>query len=205
MLPWIVWGILGLVMVSIFVAFVLERQTQSRSRLPVLGRISDFNLTNQMGNPVTLSNLAGNVVVVNVIFTRCAGPCPKLTRQMRQVHDLVSTNLAVRFISLTADPAHDTPGVLREYGRRFPADPARWFYLTGAKSELYRLAIDDFKFTVLDNQEKRQPDEDIFIHSMKFVILDSAARVRAYVDGDEPETVTRIMSAVSALMKEMNR
>ena len=36
----------------------------------------------------------------------------------------------------------------------------------------------------------------IFIHSMKFVILDSAARVRAYVDGDEPETVTRIMFLV---------
>ncbi len=204
-LPWIVWGVLGFVVVAILVAFVKERRARSPENLPVLGRITDFNLTNQLGHRVCLSNVVGRVIVANIIFTRCAGPCPKLMRQMRQVHDSLAATAPVTFVTLTADPSYDTSEVLRKYGLRYPSETARWIYLTGEKSELYRLAIDDFKFTVLDNQEKRQPDEDLFIHSMKFVLLDSLGQIRAYVDGDEPETVERILGVVSSLTAEMKR
>ncbi|MSU63442.1 MAG: SCO family protein [Pedosphaera sp.] len=204
-LTWIVWGVLGLVVASILVAFIKERRTRSPENLPVLGRVTDFNLTNQLGNRVSLSNIVGRMTVANIIFTRCAGPCPKLMRQMRQVHDGLGATAPVAFLTLTADPVYDTPEVLRKYGLRFPSEAARWVYLTGAKPELYRLAIDDFKFTVLDNQQQRQPDEDLFVHSMKFVVVDSTGQIRAYVDGDEPETVERILGVVSALTAEMMR
>ena len=54
-----------------------------RSSLPIYGQIADFSLTNQAGAVVSLADLHGHPWAADIIFTRCAGPCPRMTRQMR--------------------------------------------------------------------------------------------------------------------------
>jgi protein SCO1/2 len=197
---WLVWGFFGAVVAAIFAAYVLRRP--EAPSLPVYGPIGHFALTNQSGQPVTLATLHGNVWIANVIFTRCSGPCAKLTSQMRQIQTAFPETAPLRLVSLTADPAYDTPEVLRHYAKRFQADPARWHFLTGAKAEVYSVAINELKFTVIENEEDRKPDEDLFIHSQKFVVVDRNGRIRAYIDGDEPQTVPKITSVVAALLRQ---
>lgn len=196
----LVWGFLAAIILSIFAAYFLRRPESGT--LAVYSQIGDFALTNQHGQPVTLETFRGHVWIANVIFTRCSGPCAKLTHQMGQVQAAFPQTGQLRFVSLTADPAYDTPDVLRQYGQRFGAEPGRWFFLTGAKADVYALATKELKFTVIDNEPPRKPDEDLFIHSQKFVVLDRTGRIRAYIDGDEPETVPQLVLAVKTLLKE---
>src|ERR1700746_3076871 len=60
-----------------------------RSSLPVYGQVADFSLTNQANAVVSLADLNGHPWVADIIFTRCPGPCPRMTRQMRELQDLL--------------------------------------------------------------------------------------------------------------------
>ena len=64
------------------------------------------------------------------------------------------------------------------------------------------MAIKELKFTVIDNEADRKSDEGQFIHSQKFVVADRDGRIRAYIDGDEPQTVRQLTRAIEALLKE---
>ena len=73
---------LGLVIfIALFaIAFVLWLVAAARNfgqiSLPPLGTVADFTLTNQDGQATTLAALSNHVWVADIIFTRCAGPCP---------------------------------------------------------------------------------------------------------------------------------
>src|ERR1051325_5008006 len=141
-LRWLVWGSLGLTIAAILVAFLIgQREIRNRERhgqeagghpasfLPVPLSIADFTLTNQDGQTVTRADLRGQLCLVDILFTRCAGPCPEMTRRMAELQTAIPTNLPVKFVSLTTDPGYDTPAVLQAYSRRFGAQPGRWQFL----------------------------------------------------------------------------
>ncbi len=89
-----------------------------------------FTLTERSGEPFDSSTLAGKVWVVSFFYSNCPGPCLK----QNQALAAVAAELAdrdVRFVSITCDPAVDTPERLREYAAHFQADPERWVFLTG--------------------------------------------------------------------------
>ena len=88
------WIGVGLLIVILVVAAMLSRVEPSRGRasaLPVLGQVADFMLTNQSSQTVTLSDLRGHVWVADIIFTSCAGPCPRMTKQMKALQDGLAT------------------------------------------------------------------------------------------------------------------
>ena len=107
-----VWGLLALVVVSVMGVFVLTLLHPLPKPLPVFGEVADFKLTNQLGRAVSLSELTGHVWVADVIFTRCPGPCVGMTRKMKAIQERLSPKSAVKLVSLTADPAFDTPPAL---------------------------------------------------------------------------------------------
>jgi protein SCO1/2 len=111
------------------------------SRLAVIQKAPDFTLTNQAEERVHLADLRGKVLLVSFIFTTCSGSCPATTHRMGQVqHELKVRGLLkgdrVRLLSLTLDPARDTPEVLRNYMRLYNADPASWAFLTGPPDQV---------------------------------------------------------------------
>ncbi len=121
------------------------------------------------------------------------------------MHD-VQTGLGlrsdVRFISLTADPGFDGPTVLRKYAERHGADTNRWFFLTGPKPDVYTLAINGLKFSVLDKTEQKVTDEDLFVHSTLFVLVDKRGWIRGYFEGTDDGARRELVLAIKQLQRE---
>src|SRR6266571_8285118 len=167
---WVVWT---LIFAAVFLAFLLANfrlRAFVGKPLPVLGQISDFTLTNQLGQAVTLADLRGHVWVADVIFTRCAGPCLKMSRQMKELQESLPANSNARLVTLTTDPDYDTSSILKTYAeQRFGADPRRWWFLTGPKKEIRDLEITSLKLTALEKKPgERESPVDLFIHSTQF-------------------------------------
>jgi len=203
-IEWIVWGGLALVIVAIFGAYVASNLgTNHRPPLPVLSRVPDFALTNQLGHVVALGDFRGQVWVADIIFTRCPGPCPTMTRTMSELQSALPQTQPVKLLSLTADPEFDTPEVLRTYGEKFGAAPERWQFLTGNKLDVYRLATKGLLLAVdeVKADERTSPD-DLFVHSTRFVVVDKHGRVRGSFDGTEGPSRQKILEAIQTLLKE---
>src|ERR1700751_968046 len=101
--------------------------------LPKIAPAPEFALISQDGAPVSLADFRGKVVAITFIYTFCTDTCPVLTPMMSFVQDRLGPDFGTKiaFVSITVDPARDTPAVLHEYGRAFGADLRGWSFLTG--------------------------------------------------------------------------
>jgi protein SCO1/2 len=103
---------------------------------------ADFTLTDQDGQPFTLSSLQGKVVLIDFIFTSCPGPCPLLSLKFSQLQQRLGERLGkdVMLLSVTIDPKRDTPAVLKDYAQRYQADLQGWKFLTGSTRDIIMAA-----------------------------------------------------------------
>ncbi|MBC8003482.1 MAG: SCO family protein [Opitutaceae bacterium] len=200
-IAWTVWG--GLLLVVAGVAATFFRSLDLTPPLPVLGYVSNFTLTNQLGAVINSTTMQGQVWVADVIFTRCPLQCVRLTKQLAALQADLPPGKPVQLVSLTVDPDFDTPAVLQKYGERYGAVPGTWQFLTGPKPEIHRLSVEDLKFVVADKaKDERDTPDDLFIHSTRFVLIDKQGRVRAYYDGEAPATRTEVLKAIGKLLHE---
>jgi cytochrome oxidase Cu insertion factor (SCO1/SenC/PrrC family) len=209
---WLVWGGLGLVIATIGLLYFQSRLDAAVAPLPVVGEIGDFHLTNQNDDVVSMDKLEGKVWIADIIFTRCPGPCRKMTARLAGLQAQLPAE--VRFISLTSDPANDTPPVLKKFAGEFKADPERWWFLTGDKQQLFDLAIKDFKFYVEDSKPTNNvaPAEGLITHSTWFALVDRKGQVRGWRDHtgtvqasfpyDDPEAQAKLVTCVRQLLRE---
>jgi len=104
--------------------------------LPKIAPAPGFTLTSQDGAQVTLADLSGKVVAVTFIFTRCTATCPVLTPMMSLVQERLGRDFGskIAFASITVDPEHDTPEMLKLYAQAYGADVVGWSFLTGPPS-----------------------------------------------------------------------
>jgi cytochrome oxidase Cu insertion factor (SCO1/SenC/PrrC family) len=121
-----------------------------------LAEVPDFVLRERSGQPVTKADLLGKVWIVNFIFTQCVEECPLATSRMARLQEAFAAEADVRLVSITVDPEHDTPEVLREYAESFDAHSQRWLFLTGEKERIHRLAREGFRLGVLEASEADQ-------------------------------------------------
>ena len=196
----LLWAGLVVVLLSIGLALVRQRSGGSPA-LPVYGQVSDFTLTNQAGQPFGLANLRGQVWVADIIFTRCPGPCPRMSAQMKELQAALPADAPVKLISLTSDPEFDIVPVLKGYAERFGADSNRWMFLTGPNPVIRDLAVNGLKLVLLDKPAAdRTVPEDLFIHSTLFIVVDKQGRIRQSVESLEPETLQQALTAVCTLL-----
>jgi len=159
--------------------FVQAARNFGQVPLPFIGAVADFTLTNQDGRATSLAALTNHVWVADIIFTRCAGPCPRMTGQMRSVQGLLPPDSTAKLVTLTTDPDFDSPAVMKKYGERFGADFSRWTFLTGSKAQIAGLASDSLKLSAVPvKPEDRRNDADLFIHTTIFVVVDKHAQLR---------------------------
>ena len=172
-------GLLGLALVI----GVLENRRSARTNLPVISHVKDFLLTNQDGKITTLADLTNHVWVADIIFTRCAGPCPRLTLQMKSLSEKLPASSSTKLVTLTTDPENDTPDVLKKYGARINADFSRWSFLTGSKAEIAALGSGSLKLSAVPVKlEDQKSIADLFIHGTIFVVVDKHAQMRGYFE-----------------------
>ena len=192
-------------------------------QLAIYGQVPDFSLIERSGRPVTLADLRGKVWIVNFFYTECPDTCPLQSTHMARLQDELAQEPDVRLLSISVDPEHDTPAVLAEYAARYQADPDRWFFLTGAKDAIYRLAIDGFRLGVVEREEQAwrgtgkvlawlgpglawahtspNPDRKL-IHSSRFVLVDRQAQIRGYYHGTDWESLERLRENAKIVLRE---
>ena len=99
----------------------------------------NVTLTTQEGASVHFYDdlIKGKIVAVNLIYTTCKYACPLETARLAQVQKLLGNRMGrdVFFYSITIDPEHDTPAVLKEYAEKFHAGPG-WLFLTGSRADI---------------------------------------------------------------------
>lgn len=112
----------------------VAHDAQNAKRLPVIGPAPAFTLTSQTGEPVSLADLRGKVVALTFIYTECPDICPLLTQKMVQVQDELGADFGkkIAFVSISLDPEHDTPEILKDYAEFWGAKPEGWSFLTGS-------------------------------------------------------------------------
>ena len=100
---------------------------------------TDVELVNQDGEKVRFYSdvLKGKTIVVNAFFTTCTSVCPPMNRSMEKIQEAFGDRMGkdVFLVSLTVDPATDTPARLKEYAAKFHAGKG-WTFLTGKKENL---------------------------------------------------------------------
>ena len=181
-LPQTLW--LGVILLVGFLslAYLLslaEFKQQHRQSLPVIGAVADFTLTNQDGKATTLADLTNRVWVADIIFTRCAGPCPIITGHMKSLEDALPQTSNAKLVTLTTDPDFDTPVMMKRYGERFGADFSRWMFLTGTKAQIAALGSGSLKLSAVPVPPADQTNAaDLFIHTTIFVVVDKHAQLR---------------------------
>ncbi len=189
--PWlIILGLgLGLMLVVVGV-FVLDQAQKSRVNLPMLGQTPAFQFTDNYGRPFGDRQMLGKVCVVDFIFTRCVGVCPVMAESMSELYRAFRGVQDVQFVSISVDPAYDTPEILDQYGKRLGVTDDRWVFLNGPIAEVIRVCENGFLL----------PAEDLPMgHSAKFMLVDRRGRIRGYFDSDDD--MTPLKAKIALLLK----
>ncbi len=149
--------------------------------------VGDFKLTNQEGRSIGWEDLKGKIVIADFFFTHCPSICPGMTRNMKRLAESIHngqrvgdrTNKQVHFLSFSIDPERDSVDRLKYWADRFQINPEQWWLLTGDKKTIYDLAIEELKIFAEDGHAV----DTNFIHSDRFILIDSNRHVRGYYDG----------------------
>ena len=136
--------------------------------------IDEFAFTDRSGESVSKNDLRGTPWIASFIFTRCAGPCPRVAEAMKILQRRYRDR-EVRFVTFTVDPKHDTPEVLARFADFWEADPERWFFLTGDRDAIYRLINTSFLMAVMEDPNPKPGFE--IIHTTNVCLVDPTGRV----------------------------
>lgn len=178
--------------------------------LPVYWSAPAFTLVDQHGDTVRTDDLHGTVWAVSFIFTNCKGVCPLISAKMARVRDTLAAEgllgTRARLVSITADPARDTPGVLREYAETFGGSTAaEWAFLTGSPpAAVLRMIQEGFRVTAVDPATAPADTTAGYQvqHSPRILVVDARGRVRGAYSATEPGTVGRVVGNIHALVDD---
>ena len=199
------------------------------SSLPQLGEVPAFSLQNHRGNEVTKADWQGSVVVVNFIYSRCAEACPLSTAHMLKLQSVYADETRVQLVSISVDPAYDTPEILSRYAAKLGVRSPRWSFLTGEKEAIYRLARNGFRLGVLDPNDAAQTSALPMLrsglthvierltpaaawahsgeahrpiqHSARLVVVDRQGRIRQYYDSTTADILKQLQRDVDRLLR----
>jgi len=152
----------------------------ARSQAAIGTRLGAHQLTNRDGRLVSLDDLRGKPLVVNLIYTSCYHVCPTITRQLARAVTSATTALGrERFTIATLgfDSANDTPERMRVYAREQGIRDDEWLFLAADAATVAALAA-ELGFTF-------EPSPHGFEHLSQVSIVDADGRIYRQVYGDE--------------------
>jgi protein SCO1/2 len=185
-------ALLLVALVSLAILNGLRRTARSEAgELPVLVQLAELpeiQLSRSDGAAITGRDLAGAPWVADFVFTRCVTSCPILTSRMQGVGGELVEGEDFRRVSISVDPAYDTPEVLSRY-KETRGLPDAWWWLTGEPEAVLTLVREGF---LLGVEENPGDPRDPILHSTRMVLVDGQNRVRGYYDGLEPKDLERL-------------
>lgn len=161
-------------------------------------KIADFSLINQNGDTITQDDYKDKIYIADFFFTRCQTICIAMAYNMSQLQEKYKDDDEIMFLSHSVTPVIDSVPVLRSYADKKGVIDGKWNVTTGSKKQIYNLARKSY-FAVLD---EGNGDENDFIHTEQFVLIDKEKRIRGFYDGTEKEDMKKLMDDIIILKKE---
>lgn len=141
----------------------------------------DFTLFDQEGHAVAMSRFRGKQVMLNFIFTRCplANMCPAATTRMIALQKAArAAGIAnLEIISISFDPANDTPGVLKEYAEARGIDTTNFTLLTGPDAAVRHLLA---QMGII-----REFEGETIKHTLATLLINAQGQIVHRVDGSQ--------------------
>lgn len=160
--------------------------------------VPDFAFTNQNGKPISLRQYRGKVLLLTFIYTRCPFPdfCPRVSNNFAEIYRQFATNPALSrtcLLSISFDPGHDTPKVLRDYAfsvahTHDPALFSRWQFAAPSAADLPRVAA-FFALTV-------QSDNGTITHNLSTAVIGPDGKIVEWYHGGDWQPSDLINNAV---------
>lgn len=166
--------------------------------LETLHRVGDFSFVDQRGRSVTRQTVNDKIVVASFFYASCRQLCPTLRSQLQRVHSAFRDDDGVMILSHTIAPESDSVEVLERYARENHLDDRRWLLLTGARSEVERMARDSYFVELTDSGGKTNGK---LLHTETFVLVDRAGRIRGVYDGSLAYDVSRLIEDIETLRR----
>ena len=160
--------------------------------------IGDFELINQNGETITNKNYENKIYIADFFFTRCQNICITMAYNMAELQEYYKNDPDIMFLSHSVTPVIDSVSVLKEYALNKGVINGKWNVTTGSKIHIYDLARKNY-FAVLD---EGNGDENDFIHTEQFVLIDKERRIRGYYDGTKAEDMEKIKRDIKILKKK---
>jgi len=111
----------------------------------------------------------------------------------------------LQLVSISVDPATDTPKRLTEYGKKYGADFTRWTFLTGPLEALRKIIVNGFMNAMGEGQKSDSEAPDLFeiTHGENFVVLDKQGKIRAFRQVKTDRDIDGILKIVRQLTMEV--
>lgn len=186
----------------------VEMTKATDEKLIKIGPAPKFELVNQDNLKITNDSYKGKVYVLEFFFTSCPSICPKMNQSMLLIEKKFFGNPNFGIVSISIDPKHDTPEVLKEHAKFLGVRSSNWNFLTGDRDYIYDLANKGFNLYAGENSKVNGG----FEHSGLFALIDKNGNIRCrkddfgnpilYYDGLDKKGVRDIQQDISVLLEE---
>jgi len=177
---------------ALFGAFFLTPTVRAQPAV-----LNGIELIDQRGRVVEAPSLRGRPVLLSFVFTGCSSTCPLQVHELADLHRALPADVrgAVRFLSVTVDPLHDTPQSLAAFARRMDADLPGWRFATGAPPQVASLIA---RMQAFDPRRSQPQPQD---HRTSLYLFDAGGTLVQRLAG-VPVDRTRLADELSRLARQ---
>lgn len=148
---------------------------------------------------VKSTDMEGKIWVADFFFTTCPTICPTMTKNMQKLNTATKDlDDELQFISISINPQHDTPSILKRYREHYKATASNWQFFTGKEAETHQLGIENFQIFAGRDEES----EGGYAHSGAFTLVDKEGYVRGVYLGTDDKQVIQLEKDIRKLLKE---
>lgn len=169
--------------------------------MPTAGEdVPDFVLTNQDGKRISLHDYRGKTLLITFIYTRCPFPdfCPRMSSNFNEIYKQLGSNPGLanlELLSVSFDPEHDTPKVLRDYGFHVAQTTnaalfRRWQFAAPKAADLPKMG-DFFALTV-------KPEGGMITHNLSTTVIGPDGKIVKWYHGSDWQVSDLIKDAADA-------
>jgi len=186
----------------------VNAKSSKDAKLLTIGPAPKFELTNQDNVKISNETYKGKVYVLEFFFTTCPSICPKMNMSMLEIEKTFFGNPNFGIVSITIDPKHDTPQVLKDHAKLLGVKSSTWNFLTGDREVIMDLSNKGFNLYAGENSKVSGG----FEHSGLFALIDKDGNIRCrkddfgnpniYYDGLDKKGVRDIQEDIKILLEE---
>lgn len=152
--------------------------------LPPVKRVAGFPLRDSTGRSVNTGQImAGKIAVVSFVYTACPERlgCPLASQALQDLQGRLKDEGLYRdvvLLSISFDPARDTPAQLAKYARVYGADPAFWRFLTAPTTRALHEVLESFGQDRAPVYDARGRFTGRYSHVLKVFLVDREGDIR---------------------------